>query len=399
MNDNEKYIEEFVTDIPFDAPECGHRDALKKQLLSAYPKHRLQPTAHTVGIWRIIMKGRISKIAAAALIIIAAGIFLAVMEKATTPAYALEETLEAMQDIRTLHLFGRDWGNLEFEMWIKLNPETGIPDYCYRYHPQLKCLAISTPKLSYQYNERANRVLVSSGKLFNINVAPARLFEDLLKSSQMENSNINIKIYHEPAPETGKSLIVVISESPNETWKGFVDPETKLPLRLYCLKKNNRLGSIFKDIDRIEYNVDLPEKIFEFEIPDGARIVDMDETMKVLSDPQYGISTEGLTEQQAAEEIVTQYWHAMINMDLTAARKLYPSSDTNKAGDSVPIEHVENGKLYIQPGCGIGKVIPCIIRYEDGSLKEWKLIIKQRNIDNLPSCVIAGFYNSPVEIE
>ncbi|MHC4461614.1 MAG: LolA family protein [Planctomycetota bacterium] len=350
-------------------------------------------------IWRIIMKSRITKLAAAAVIIIAVGLFLAVMEKATTPAYALEQTLEAMQDVRTLHMFGRDWGNLEFEMWIKLNPETGIPDYCYMYHPQIKCLAISTPKLSYQYNERANRVLVNSGKLFNINVAPARLFEDLLQSSQMENSNIDIKIYHEPDPETGKSLIVVISESPNETWKGFVDPETKLPVRLYCLKKNNRLGSIFKDIDRIEYNVDLPEKIFEFEIPDGAKIVDMDKEREILSDPQYGISTEGLTEQQAAEEIVTQYWDAMINMDLTAAQKLYPSLDMNKARDSMPIEHVENGKLYIEPGCGIGKVIPCIIRYEDGSLKEWKLIIKQRNIDGLPSCVIAGFYNSPVEIE
>lgn len=345
------------------------------------------------------MKSRVTKLTAAAVIIIAAGLFLTVMEKATTPAYALEQTLEAMQDVRTLHMFGRDWGNLEFEMWIKLNPETGIADYCYMYHPQIKCLAISTPKLSYQYNERANRVLVNSGKLFNINVAPARLFEELLQSSQMENSNIDIKIYHEPDPETGKSLIVVISESPNETWKGFVDPETKLPVRLYCLKNNNQLGSIFKDIDRIEYNVDLPEKIFEFEIPDGAKIVDMDKEREILSDPQYGISTEGLTEQQAAEEIVTQYWDAMINMDLTAAQKLYPSLDMNKARDSMPIEHVENGKLYIEPGCGIGKVIPCIIRYEDGSLKEWKLIIKQRNIDGLPSCVIAGFYNSPVEIE
>ena len=350
-------------------------------------------------IWRTIMKSPITKLAAAAVIIIAAGLFLTVMQKATTPAYALEQTLEAMQDVRTLHMFGRDWGNLEFEMWIKLNPETGIPDYCYMYHPQIKCLAISTPKLSYQYNERANRVLVNSGKLFNINVAPARLFEELLQSSQMENSNIDIKIYHEPGPETGKNLIVVLSESPNETWKGFVDPETKLPVRLYCLKKNNRLGSIFKDIDRIEYNVDLPEKIFEFEIPDDAKIVNMDKEREILSDPQYGISTEGLTEQQAAEEIVTQYWDAMINMDLTAAQKLYPSLDMNKARDSMPIEHVENGKLYIEPGCGIGKVIPCIIRYEDGSLKEWKLIIKQRNIDGLPSCVIAGFYNSPVEIE
>ena len=72
MNDNEKYIEEFVKDIPFDAPDQKHRDELKKQLMNAFPKHRLQPTVHTVQIWRIIMKSKITKLAAAAVIIIAA---------------------------------------------------------------------------------------------------------------------------------------------------------------------------------------------------------------------------------------------------------------------------------------------------------------------------------------
>ena len=71
MNDNEKYIEEFVNDIPFDAPNEKHRDELKKQLLNAFPKHRLQPTVHTAPIWRTIMRSRIPKLAAAAMIVIA----------------------------------------------------------------------------------------------------------------------------------------------------------------------------------------------------------------------------------------------------------------------------------------------------------------------------------------
>jgi len=71
MNDNEKYIEEYVKDIPFDAPDSGHRDELKTQLLNAFPKHRLQPAVQTVGIWRTIMKSRTSKLAAAAVIMLA----------------------------------------------------------------------------------------------------------------------------------------------------------------------------------------------------------------------------------------------------------------------------------------------------------------------------------------
>jgi outer membrane lipoprotein-sorting protein len=70
MNDNEKYIEEFVNDIPFDAPDEKHRNELKNQLLNAFPKHRLQPTVHTVPLWRTIMKSRIPKLAAAAAITI-----------------------------------------------------------------------------------------------------------------------------------------------------------------------------------------------------------------------------------------------------------------------------------------------------------------------------------------
>ena len=36
MNDNEKYIEEFVNDIPFDTPNDEHRDELKNQLIVGF---------------------------------------------------------------------------------------------------------------------------------------------------------------------------------------------------------------------------------------------------------------------------------------------------------------------------------------------------------------------------
>jgi len=72
MNENEKYIQEFVKDIGFDAPDEKHRDALKKQLLNGFPRHRLQSTARAVQLWRIIMKSPITKSAVAAAIIIAA---------------------------------------------------------------------------------------------------------------------------------------------------------------------------------------------------------------------------------------------------------------------------------------------------------------------------------------
>jgi hypothetical protein len=73
MNDNEKYIEEVIKDIRFDdSPDRIHRDSLEKQLLEAFPKHRLQPTASPVQACRIIMRNTMTKYAAVASVFIVA---------------------------------------------------------------------------------------------------------------------------------------------------------------------------------------------------------------------------------------------------------------------------------------------------------------------------------------
>jgi len=256
-------------------------------------------------------------------------------------------------------------------------------------------LNISRPDTSYQYSERTNHVQINSGKLYYMDMAPSRILEQLLQSSQEEPDSI--VIFHEYDPQSKKSLIVVITRGEGQSYKIYIDPETKLPVRVQGLE-DNRLGTVIRDIEKIEFNVDLPEGIFDFEIPEGASITDHDHNQKLLNDPQYGISTEGMTEQQAAEDIATMYWNAVIGMDKTTARTVAPVSP-HMADGSLLSELVEVGRLYVQPGLGIGKLIPCRIRYKDGGLKEWKLIIKARNIEGHPSCVIAGSYASPVEIE
>jgi len=99
MNDNEKYIEEFVNDIPFDAPNEKHRDELKNQLLNSFPKHRLQPTVHTVQVWRTIMKSRIPKLAAAAVIIIAVLFGMSIFKDSSGVAWG--EVLNNVQKIKS----------------------------------------------------------------------------------------------------------------------------------------------------------------------------------------------------------------------------------------------------------------------------------------------------------
>ena len=388
-------IERSIKKLRYKTSVETHEKVLGNVLQALDEKQKQKPSATTPDIWRIIMKNPIIKLSTAAVIIVCIALTITLIEKTVTPAYSFEQTLQAMQDLRTMYMVCKDWNSREFEMWIELNPDTGIPEYCRSYWPKSKILNISRPDTSYQYSERANQVQINSGKLYHMDLAPAKVFEQLLLASQQDPDSV--VIFHEYDQQSDKSVIVVIWRGPTQSFKIYIDPDTKFPVRMQGLE-SNQVGSVIKDIDQIKFNIDLPEDIFDFEIPQGAGIIDHDYNQKLLNDPQNGISSEGMTEQQAAETIATMYWNALIEMDKTTARTVAPVSP-QMADSSLLAELVEVGRLYIQPGCGIGKLIPCRIRYKDGSLKEWKLIIKTRKIDGRPSCVIAGFYSSPVVVE
>ena len=55
-------------------------------------------------MWRIIMKSRTSKLVAAAVIIIAVAISVTLLDRSVTPAYAIEQTIEANRGLWFIHL-------------------------------------------------------------------------------------------------------------------------------------------------------------------------------------------------------------------------------------------------------------------------------------------------------
>ncbi|MHC4396000.1 MAG: hypothetical protein ACYS1A_10140 [Planctomycetota bacterium] len=67
MNDSEKQFEDFVRDIRFDdSPNPDHRDELESRLLAEMTKK----PSRQINTWRLIMKARIARLAAAAVIMI-----------------------------------------------------------------------------------------------------------------------------------------------------------------------------------------------------------------------------------------------------------------------------------------------------------------------------------------
>jgi hypothetical protein len=301
MNDNEKYIEEFVKDVPFDAADLVHRDELKKQLLSAYPKHRLQPTANTVGTWRIIMHKPIIKLAAAAAIIIAVGIFLVPngrdgvvwgelidhVGKIKTVVYRMKATMKGLPGVPAKEI-------LEIDMLAKLAYDRGF-------------------YIDGRTNVGKKKILTKTYVLFHegalITVIPEekkymklRLTDDLLEKMEKDNGDPRTMLkemmkheYTRLGFDTIDGIEVEGIEVTDTAMGGgmfdrlvarlWVDVKTDLPV-LMTMKASTNDGKVSLDMVMDDYNWDAEIDPCELEpnIPDD---------YKLLADAELGVDSDG----------------------------------------------------------------------------------------------------------
>ena len=270
MNDNNKQFENFVRQIKFDdTPDASHRDRLEQDLLAALAKQ----TPQQIKVWRTIMKSRITKLAAAAVIIMIAVLVATFLDKSVTPAYAIEDTIEAMGEVETVHMVGKDWNGHVFDSWMRINPATGLQDHFYM-EGWVTCngetyerIIVSTPDLSYSYNKSKNVVTVYDGQLIRTDFKFGSIFEQILENLDDEKK---VEIYQGKTDDSGKDVIVIIVHGEKKTWKILVHPKTKLPVSLENFGPDT---TDLKKTEQILYNQPLPEGIFEFEMPEGATVI------------------------------------------------------------------------------------------------------------------------------
>ena len=106
------------------------------------------------------MKNRITKFAVAAVVLIAIVLSITIFDNAVTPAYAIEQTIEAMRSISSIHAYCTDWDGSQGEAWVKINPETGQEEYNYSDTGNL--LIVATPQSTYYYHKDKNLVRVKT---------------------------------------------------------------------------------------------------------------------------------------------------------------------------------------------------------------------------------------------
>ncbi len=282
------------------------------------------PTLHreAVSRWRMIMKNRITKLAAAAVIILAALLSISVLDKSVTPAYAVEQTVDAIRKIENVYMAGEFYKQGKFECWMKYDGDPDRPTHVWLGRTGHNMCKICSPEGVFGLNQRSKAVHFARRDERDKNwfIKFGSFFEDAVRQAQKTDS---VEIHTEKNPETGKEHIVVHIETTNRDQMFLVDPKTKLPTSFTTLRDDNptemmKMTLAVKNLEEIRYNEQPPEGIFE--MPPDAVVVESE--VDCMVDPDSGLVADSMTQEQACLEIAKQTGRALVEIDRTALCKL-----------------------------------------------------------------------------
>jgi len=367
-------------------------------------------------IWRAIMKNTFARIAAAAVIVIGLGMAVYLVDQATTPAWAIDQSIEAMKNYRGMYFSGvisMSWEDSfrglgvqkllelpksqgEFEMWAQADEGLSRSSKVKMVLPNN--IVISGRKLQSYIKLADGTTYDVQGDLMKIDPWPTYKLLRIIE----EDTDSWTELYGIDAA-TGKERIFVEygSSAENRFWKFEFDAESKLLVSLIQWEdRDNREGPPIFDIRKIVYFEQLPDDIFEVDLPDSSEIIAVNTP---LHDPNYGMSAEGLTRQQACRRILTEFWQKVREQDFDGIRRLFPYSvgwsdevlRINLGYDQRPIELLEIGQIHESK---IGPIAPCTVRLENEKLIV-DMVVMFREIDGKSSCVVHSPKGKPRPVE
>ena len=222
-------------------------------------------------------------------------------------------------------------------------------------------------------------------------------------------------------PATGRDRIMLMCSMTDvhgaQSWIIEFDLASKLPVAFKQWQNLDRSGPPAFEAFKITYYEDLPDDMFNVRIPGNPTRVEKpltipEETLGLLTNPQDGISTEGMPQQEAAAAAVRTLHQAVIDQDLEQLKKICPLCQgwgdeflrkvIFKPGRDDRIEEiVEIGAISKTGRSKVGRIaaVPVTVRLSNGKKVAEKVIVQFREIAGRPSCVVHGPYGLPYEVE
>jgi tetratricopeptide (TPR) repeat protein len=270
-------IEESIRERRYRATAEAYDKALGSFMQAVDDHEKQKAAAPGPHIWRIIMTSRILKLAAAAAVVIVAVSVVSYFGGSidgATPLWAIEQTIEALDDTRNCVISGTANGPLR-SMPFKCQIES---DDCLRYESDDEVYVIKGD-LSHLYYPAYGEVVVRSGgdptwyhKLMEIRLwASGSLLERLRTMADDWQETYADDI------QTGRESVFVTCTYLDRSIWFQVDVETKLIVRGKLWRHVGMQGAPAYVAETILYNVEMPDETFDFVATPGVKVVSEEE--------------------------------------------------------------------------------------------------------------------------
>ncbi|MHC4430894.1 MAG: hypothetical protein ACYTBS_03555 [Planctomycetota bacterium] len=345
---------------------------------------------------RIIMNSRVTKIGAAAAIIVAITLLFSVLDRSAAPTYALEQAVKAMDAVETVYFSAYLYKQGPVECWMKFSGKSKKPSHIALFLGPFSIRKIDNSKGSFAYNPITNRVrrIIRDERKASWYLDFAGFLKQALKSA---NRSKSVRIVNEMEQNLQREVIAIYVDEGGRECKYLIDPETKLPISFTTVKTRDirkywRKTIAVKYMDRIEYNKPVPDGTFDF--PEDAEFVTNEHD--IIVHPGIGMPTEGLTREQACMKIIRDVTKAMNDLDWETVAKLQfpfgvPPEELLaelKIDQYEPplVELQELGEPYQK---GDYWFVHCVYKEPNGQIKEEEVPVKFYEFDGKSYCLIA----------
>lgn len=330
-----------------------------------------------------------------------------------SPAWAIEQSIEAMRGFRGLHLTGNFNGTQNLEFWIRIDSNAS----------QMRDLKGKIGDITVWVKDHHTYFLPRGSSVVLVDDAPtvgifpwpgpellelARTvgFREVSQEFDLATDHPRIKI--ETSMTSARGLESSIFE---------FDKKTKMLVGITQWPNLDRAGRPSFQTTTMVYFEDLPDEDFALEVPPGLEyrpkeITVPEELLGMLANPQDGISAAGLSENEAARRVVAEMQDAVIHDDWVRFKRLVPtaahwSDDMLKAichgvdGRYKIVEVLEIGQASPRGQSRLGRllVVPSRIKRPDGRIYEEKFTVLFRGPQESPSCVVFSPYGTPYPVE
>jgi hypothetical protein len=346
--------------------------------------------------WRCAMQKPWGKIAVAAFIILMALVFALLMPGEVTPtAYAVQEILDAMDTIQTLHFKAEFYKQGPFECWMRFDDPAKKPTHMSLLRAGEPLRTIDIPKGSFVYNERTNRVFpkIRDERQKNWYLDFGGFFRKTLLEAVKNDS---IVISRATDDETGGEVIVFDVDEGDRECTYVIDATTKLPLRFSTHVTHKpqvfmKRTLAVKNISFIEYNPSIPDGFFE--VPADAETVTNEHD--ITFHPGVGLQVDGLAHEEACIKLIHETLAALNAYDFVTVEKLLfpfmvPPPDKiqeirTAVGDKQGVTIIEMGEPYETEGYWY---VPLKSQEFNGKLKDEQVPVRFYEFEGHSYCRI-----------